>query len=402
MQTDYDFFDGNASWLVDTSPNTHGPKHYTGRRECRHGYAPGDLPHLVVVHTAESLPDWTPPDYGAENVAAYASSTHRDVSWHATVDSDSAIRMLPDTYTGWHVRGYNSCSVGVEIATQAHQWTNAPTEWVEAIVDRAARVVADWCQRHNIPAQRITAAGATGRGIVAHSDLDPSRRFDPGSAFPWDQFLTRVQHHLGAPIGVAVIGEPEATVGQAIEWATTNAARRGSTYTAETITEIVRTYYTVGTECGVRADLALAQAAKETGFWSYGGDVDASQWNFAGIGATGGVPGHTFPTIDAGTRAHLLRMRMYAIDDPNGYDETVLVRPLPSAHWGRYPTIQHFDGVWAYPGRGYGDSIVNHYLTPLIDTVAPPVSEPAGPFTTDEIAQVRRMLDWWYTNRQAA
>ena len=152
---------------------------------------------LIVVHTAENLPDFTPPDTGAENVAQFGASTSR-ASWHSTVDSDTTIRMLPDDYTAWHVRFYNSQSLGVEIATQAHYWPHAPPVWVDAVLDRTAVVVADWCERWNIPAQRITrtAADAGQSGIVAHADLDPERRTDPGGGFPWAQFIGVVNQKL--------------------------------------------------------------------------------------------------------------------------------------------------------------------------------------------------------------
>ena len=52
-------------------------------------------------------------------------------------------------------------------------------EWVEGTVGVS------------VPAERITAAEyRAGRpGFVGHGELDPGRRSDPGSAFPWDEFL---------------------------------------------------------------------------------------------------------------------------------------------------------------------------------------------------------------------
>ena len=175
------------------------------------------------------------------------------------------------------------------------------------------------------------------------------------------------------PSGTLVLGEPRGSQAQAEAWAISNARRVGSVYSDATVRAIVAAYYKWGRIYGPRADLALAQSAKEAGFWGYGGLVSSSQWNFAGIGATGGVPGITYPSIEAGVRSHVLRMRMYARYDSAAYDLNVLVRPLPSYHWGKYPTIQQFDGVWAVPGVGYGDSIVNGYLQPLLETV---VTEP--------------------------
>jgi N-acetyl-anhydromuramyl-L-alanine amidase AmpD len=142
---------------------------------------------LIVLHTAEVSPDWTGQDLAAEAVARYGSQTTRRVSWHSTVDSDTTIPMLPDGYTAFHVQGYNSPSLGVEIATRASAWSSAPPGWVEAVIGRLADVIRVWQIRYAIPTVRLTRgqvdAGAA--GIVAHATLDPARRSDPGATFPW-------------------------------------------------------------------------------------------------------------------------------------------------------------------------------------------------------------------------
>lgn len=168
--------------------------------------------------------------------------------------------------------------------------------------------------------------------------------------------------------GTDVISHPRAAQRKASAWAIENKTRKASVYADGVIREIVAAYWKWGEIYGVDPALAIAQSAKETGFWSYGGDVKATQWNFAGIGATGGVSGVTYPSIDAGVRAHMLRMRMYAVYDAGIYDASVLGRALPSSHWGKYPTIEQFNGVWAVPGVGYGQSVVENYLVPLRNT----------------------------------
>lgn len=163
--------------------NPNGDNFYTSRR--------GEL-RIGVVHTAENLPYWRDAeDKGAENVADYATTTNRAVSWHTTVDSDSTVRMLPDDYTAFHVRGYNSISVGMEIATQAHKWNSAPDDWLEGVIRETAAEIARWKTELGIPIRRISKADVdNGKwGVVGHAALDPSRRSDPGEDFPWDQVL---------------------------------------------------------------------------------------------------------------------------------------------------------------------------------------------------------------------
>lgn len=184
-------------WLLD-KPNPNGKFYYPSRRGCSHGVPVAELPHIAVVHTAESLPDFTLPDTSGESLAKYASSTTRSVSWHATVDSDGAIPMLPDSYVGFHVISYNSCSVGMEIATKASGWAVSDPLWQARILDQAANQIAWWCKTHNLSVTRLTRAEVNlgRRGIIDHARLDPERRTDPGPAFPWDSFLQNVAARL--------------------------------------------------------------------------------------------------------------------------------------------------------------------------------------------------------------
>lgn len=183
-----------TAWLL-RNPNPNGPFFYTSRLTCHHGIPSSQLPHVAVIHTAESLPDFTPPDDAAENLARYASSTSRAVSWHQTVDSDSRLPMLPDSYVGFHVRGYNTCSVGVEIATLASVWWDVPTAWRAGTLGQLAAVGSEWAQAHDLPAVYLTKAEVDQgkRGFISHARLDPTRRTDPGAGFPWTEYLAMVE-----------------------------------------------------------------------------------------------------------------------------------------------------------------------------------------------------------------
>ncbi|AWW27119.1 GBS Bsp-like repeat-containing protein [Acetobacterium carbinolicum] len=72
---------------------------------------------------------------------------------------------------------------------------------------------------------------------------------------------------------------------------------------------------------GVRAEVAFAQAMLETGNLQFGGDVKVTQFNFAGLGATGGgVPGFDFAAaygsnstgLQTGIRGHVQHLKCYA------------------------------------------------------------------------------------------
>lgn len=102
----------------------------------------------------------------------------------------------------------------------------------------------------------------------------------------------------------------------------------------------------------VRGDIAFAQACKETGYFQYGGDVCHTQNNFAGLGATGGVPGCSFPTIQAGILAQAQHLKAYATKDAL---TQICVDPRRSTWFvdtkgGTSPDVETLGGTWAVPG----------------------------------------------------
>lgn len=78
-------------------------------------------------------------------------------------------------------------------------------------------------------------------------------------------------------------------------------------------------YVRIGDEMGLRWDYAFFQMIVETGSLSFQrgngqpGTVNATQNNFAGLGAVSGrVPGESFADIASGVRAHLQHVQLYA------------------------------------------------------------------------------------------
>lgn len=85
---------------------------------------------------------------------------------------------------------------------------------------------------------------------------------------------------------------------------------------APTIEAFCKLYLSESKAEGVKAEVAFVQAMKETNFLRYGGDVDISQYNFAGLGATGGgEAGASFPSVKIGIRAQVQHLKAYATTD---------------------------------------------------------------------------------------
>jgi N-acetylmuramoyl-L-alanine amidase len=111
-----------------------------------------------------------------------APPTGRPVSAHYVVEEDGAIHALvPEDRRAWHAgishwRGreaLNDCSIGVEIVNPGHEfgYRDFPDAQMAAVLDLCRDILG----RHDIPA----------RNVVAHSDIAPDRKQDPGEKFAW-------------------------------------------------------------------------------------------------------------------------------------------------------------------------------------------------------------------------
>lgn len=85
---------------------------------------------------------------------------------------------------------------------------------------------------------------------------------------------------------------------------------------ADSIEDFCKIYIEEAAAEGVRAEVAFAQTLKETGWLQYGGDASIEQFNFAGIGTTGGgVPGNSYEDVRTGVRAQIQHLKAYATTD---------------------------------------------------------------------------------------
>lgn len=117
----------------------------------------------------------------------------------------------------------------------------------------------------------------------------------------------------------SIMGNSSATVDQMIQYYNENAAYPEfySSSDAPNLKKYCQIYLDECKTEGVKAEVAFIQAMKETNFLKYGGDVDITQYNFAGIGATGnGEKGLSFYSVRIGIRAHVQHLKAYASTEP--------------------------------------------------------------------------------------
>lgn len=166
-----------------------------------------------------------------------------------------------------------------------------------------------------------------------------------------------------------VMGTSEVTLGQLVNYYEAN--EHYPAYYAGTDAPNIYTFCKIYMEeCaaeGVRAEVAFAQAMKETGFLRYKGDVSIQQLNFAGIGATGGgEPGNSFPSVRIGVRAQVQHLKAYATTDSLNQgvvDPRFAFVPRASAPYVEWlGKSENPSGIgWATAYR-YGYSIVDDYM----------------------------------------
>ena len=117
---------------------------------------------------------------------------------------------------------------------------------------------------------------------------------------------------------------------------------------------------------GVRGEVVFVQAMLETGWLQFGGDVSAEQCNFAGLGATGGVPGNSFSDVAEGLLAQVQHLKGYA--STQNLNETCVdprFKYLTSKR-GCSPTVEELGG----PGKWAADTSYGSKLRSLLDELA--------------------------------
>jgi N-acetylmuramoyl-L-alanine amidase len=172
------------------SPNV-GP-----RRGC-------DRPSILLLHYT-----------GVETMAKavdWLTRPESKVSCHYAVDEAGRIvQMVPEALRAWHAgegswageTDINSASIGIEVHNPGHEW--GYPDFPDAQLDAVAALCRDILARHGIRPERV----------LAHSDVAPRRKKDPGEKFPWARLARAGVGHWVEP-SAAVAAEPGLGVGVA-------------------------------------------------------------------------------------------------------------------------------------------------------------------------------------------
>lgn len=173
-----------------------------------------------------------------------------------------------------------------------------------------------------------------------------------------------------------------------------------------TLEQLAQMFLEEGAAEGVRGDIAFAQSLKETGYFKYGGIVQATQNNYAGIGAlNGNAAGNaaSFSTPREGVRAQIQHLKAYASTGPLANTQVdprfhlVTRGSAPYVEWLGAADNPQGKG-WAVPGDGYGASIVT-LLAGILSVNAGGTPQPtptpsADAFTPGDKAKVKKAVQY--------
>ena len=148
----------------------------------------GRRPTMLVLHYTGM------PDEG--EALQWLCNPVSQVSAHYFVFGDGRVlQMVPETRRAWHAgrsswdgeTDINSCSIGIEIANPGHPGglPPFPDAQIESVAALAKDIVTRW--------------GISPHHVLAHSDVAPGRKLDPGEAFPWQRLHEAGVGHWVAP-----------------------------------------------------------------------------------------------------------------------------------------------------------------------------------------------------------
>jgi N-acetylmuramoyl-L-alanine amidase len=153
-----------------------------------------ERPDAVILH-------YTGMPTGAQALA-WLCDPASEVSSHYFVWEDGrVVQLVAEDRRAWHAgRGVwkgesdlNSASIGVEIVNPGHSLPDEdPPPFPEAQIAGLIALLRDLGARHRFAPERI----------LAHSDVAPGRKRDPGEKFPWDALWRAGIGHWTAPAAI--------------------------------------------------------------------------------------------------------------------------------------------------------------------------------------------------------
>ncbi len=149
-------------------------------------------PDMIVLH-------YTGMQFSHEALDRLRDVKARVSSHYMVMDNGSIVQLVPEVKRAWHAglsswngdTDINSRSIGIEICNPGHEfgYPEFPARQIAAVITLCRSI--------------LTRNIVRPENIVAHSDVAPSRKQDPGEKFPWKRLA---QSNIGLwvePVSIA-------------------------------------------------------------------------------------------------------------------------------------------------------------------------------------------------------
>ena len=150
-------------------------------------------PDMIILH-------YTGMQFAHEAVHRLCDPKARVSSHYVVMDNGSIVQLVPEVKRAWHAgvsswggdTDINSRSIGIEISNPGHDfgYPDFPARQIAAVITLCRSI--------------LTRNIIRPENIVAHSDVAPARKQDPGEKFPWKRLA---QSNIGLWVEPVAITE---------------------------------------------------------------------------------------------------------------------------------------------------------------------------------------------------
>lgn len=167
----------------------------------------GCRPDMVVLHYTGMS--------SAEKAIGWLANPQSKVSCHYVIDEAGRItQMVAECARAWHAGAsrwkgasdLNSLSIGIEIQNPGHE--HGYPAFPHAQMQAVAALCCDISERWSVPPERI----------LAHSDIAPGRKIDPGEKFDWAYLASRGVGHWVEPAALVdwALSDAQSSIDEAL------------------------------------------------------------------------------------------------------------------------------------------------------------------------------------------
>ncbi len=161
----------------------------------------------VIIHSTRSGHSMNPTEF--QGTLNYMKVPGTDSSHWVISRTGTKARVVADDRQAWHAQEDNDNAWGIELE-QGIETDGFTPEQIQALVE----VCRDYRDNYGVPARHST--NSIEGGFIGHQETAQGIRngkSDPGSLFPWTEFIADLQPVVATPDGIGVVLDDGTDVG---------------------------------------------------------------------------------------------------------------------------------------------------------------------------------------------